>query len=160
MFITALTRALHWLLFHMTPSYESKVHFNIINPPTSRSSKWSLSFWLSDHCPVCIPRLHSCYMPSPCHPVRLDYSNYTWQRVQITKLLVMQFFPLSRHLISLRSKIFLSTLFSNTLSLWPSLNVRDLVSHPYRTTGKIIVLYILIYNFFDSRREDRRFWTE
>jgi hypothetical protein len=34
--------------------------------------------------------------------------------------------------------ILLNTLFSNTLSLFPSLNVRDQVSHPYRTTGKII----------------------
>jgi polysaccharide pyruvyl transferase WcaK-like protein len=32
----------------------------------------------------------------------------------------------------------LSTLFSNTLILCSSLNVRDQVSHPYRTTGKII----------------------
>jgi hypothetical protein len=35
--------------------------------------------------------------------------------------------------------IFLNTLFSNTLKLCSSLNVRDQVSHPYRTTGKIIV---------------------
>jgi hypothetical protein len=41
--------------------------------------------------------------------------------------------------------IFLSTLFSNTLSLCFSLNVRDQVSHPYRTTDKIIVLYIHAY---------------
>jgi hypothetical protein len=32
--------------------------------------------------------------------------------------------------------ILLSTLFSNTLSLCSYLNVRDQVSHPYRTTGK------------------------
>jgi hypothetical protein len=32
----------------------------------------------------------------------------------------------------------LSALFSNTLSLWSSLNIRDQVSYPYSTTGKII----------------------
>ena len=34
--------------------------------------------------------------------------------------------------------ILLSTLFSKTLSLCSSLNVSDQVSHPYKTTGKII----------------------
>jgi hypothetical protein len=28
-------------------------------------------------------------MARPSHPPRLDYSNYTWRRVQIMKLLVM-----------------------------------------------------------------------
>jgi polysaccharide pyruvyl transferase WcaK-like protein len=40
--------------------------------------------------------------------------------------------------LSIGPNILLSTLFSNTLSLCSSLNVRDQVSHPYRTTGKII----------------------
>ncbi|PNF38809.1 hypothetical protein B7P43_G11543 [Cryptotermes secundus] len=33
---------------------------------------------------------------------RLDHSNYTWRRVQVMKPLIMQFFPTSRHFISLR----------------------------------------------------------
>jgi hypothetical protein len=53
--------------------------------------------------------------------------------------------------------ILLSILFSNTLSLCSSLNVRDQVSHPYGITGKIIVLYIQMFKFLESRREFRRF---
>jgi hypothetical protein len=47
---------------------------------------------------------HSGFMPRPPHPPRLDYSNYTWRRVQITKLLIMQFSPFSCHLIPLWSE--------------------------------------------------------
>jgi hypothetical protein len=43
----------------------------------------------------------------------------------------------------------------NILSLCSSLNVRDHVSHPHWTTGKIIVLHIPFFNFLDSRREDK-----
>jgi hypothetical protein len=51
----------------------------------------------------------------------------------------------------------LNTQFSKTVSLCSSLKVRDQVSHPYNKTGKITVLYILIFRFFDMRREDKRF---
>jgi hypothetical protein len=46
----------------------------------------------------------SCYMPYPSHPPRLGHSKYTWRRVQVMKLLIVQFSPTSRHFISLRSK--------------------------------------------------------
>ena len=49
----------------------------------------------------------------------------------------------------------LRILFSNTLSLDSSLNVRDHLSQPYSTTGNIIVLYILIFKFFERSLEDK-----
>jgi hypothetical protein len=48
----------------------------------------------------------------------------------------------------------------SALSLCCSLNARDYDSRPYRTTNEIVVLYIPILTFFESRREDRRFWIE
>jgi hypothetical protein len=60
--------------------------------------------------------------------------------------------PLSLHLSSVH--IFSSAPCSQTASVYVQL------SHPYRTTDKIIVPYILIFMFSDSRREDKRFWTE
>ena len=60
----------------------------------------------------------------------------------------------------LRPNILLNTMFSNTLSFLSSRNVSDQVSHPNKTTGKIIVLHILILKFLDSNLEDKRFCTE
>jgi hypothetical protein len=52
------------------------------------------------------------------------------------------------------------TLFSNTLSLCSCFNVKDHVSHPYKTTGIFMILYILTFMVLDSRQEDRRLWTK
>jgi hypothetical protein len=63
-FITVFTRALHWAPIlsqinpsHTIPSYLSKIHFNIVHPPMSWSSQWSLTFWLSHQYLICIPLL-------------------------------------------------------------------------------------------------------
>jgi hypothetical protein len=37
------------------------------------------------------------------------------------------------------------------------MSLRDQVSHPYRTTGKIVALYILIFMFLDSSSEEGKF---
>jgi hypothetical protein len=73
------------------------------------------------------------------------------------KLLILQS-PVTSSLFGPNS--LLSTLFSNTLSLCSFLNVRDQVSHPCRTAGKIKVLYIQIVMLSHSRREDKRFWAQ
>jgi hypothetical protein len=36
------------------PPYLSKIHFNIVYPPSFWSSQWSLSFWLSHQYPKCV----------------------------------------------------------------------------------------------------------
>ena len=59
----------------------------------------------------------------------------------------------------LGQNILLNTLFSNILSLRSS-SVNDQVSHPYKTTGKNIDLYILIFKFLDSKLEHKRFYSK
>jgi hypothetical protein len=54
-------------------------------------------------------------------------------RAQIMQLLITQFCPASVTSCLLGPNIFLSTLSSSTISLCSSSNVRDQVSHPYKT---------------------------
>ena len=56
--------------------------------------------------------------------------------------------------------ILLSTLFLNTPSPHYSLRVSKQVSHPYKTTGKIILLHILIFIYLHSNMEDIGLCTE
>jgi len=74
-----------------------------------------------------------------CNP---DYIRWTVQNI---KFLIVEPSPLpfSSHL---DPNIRLRILFSNTLSLLSSLNVRDHSSQSYSTTGNNIVLYILMFN--------------
>jgi hypothetical protein len=51
-------------------------------------------------------------------------------------------------------------LFSNSLILHSSLNVRDHISEPNSTIGNIIILYILIFKFLERSLEDKSVSTE
>jgi len=140
---------------HSLTSYFLKVRLNSILPSTPGSPKWSLSFMFPHQNPVyASPLSHMRYMPRPSLSSRFDHPNHIWWRVQISKFLIMWFYPLPCYLSLFGPNILLSTLFSNTLSLRSSLNVSDQVSHPYKTTDKIWVLYILIFWIASWKTED------
>lgn len=64
------------------------------------------------------------------------------------QLLLMQLSPTSCYFLSLDPDIVLSTLFSNTLSVFLSHKGTDQVSHLYKARGKITLLCIFIFNFY------------
>jgi hypothetical protein len=90
-------------------------------------------------------------MPCPSHPPWLYHPHYIWRRLQRSSSLYSSLqLPIISPLFG--PNIVLSTLFCNNFGLCSSLNVRDQVSHPYKTTDKIIVSYVLILKFFDRKR--------
>jgi hypothetical protein len=115
--------------------YVTKVHLNVILPPTPWSSQWSLYFGPPNKNLVNTSALpHACYMSHQLHSPGFNHPNNIRWRIQAVKFITMQFSP--RFVSSLLGPNILNTLFSKTLSLCSSLKVRDQVSHPYNTTGK------------------------
>ena len=136
------------------------MNLNIMLACTARSSIWSLSFTFPHQNPVYASPL-SIRATCPDHLILLDLITRTILGEEYRSLSssLCSFFhsPLTSSLLG--SNILLNTIFSNTLSLRYSPDVSDQVSHPNKTTGKII-LYILIFIFLDSKVEGKRFYTE
>ena len=146
---------------HARPSHFLKFHLNITLASTPGSSTWSPSLRFPPktlYAPVLSPIRAAC----PDHLILLDL---------ITRIIIgEEYRSLSSSLCSflhssvtsflLCPNILHRTLFSNTLSLHSSLSVSDQVLRPYKTSGKIIVLNILIFKFLISKLEDKIFCTE
>jgi hypothetical protein len=133
--------------FHVPKPHILKIHLNIVLPSTPGSSKWFPSHGFPHQNPVCAPSTYVLHAP----PISFwFYHPCVWWGVWIIKLIVMSFSSLSR---PLRPKYSPITLFSNTLSLFSSLNTSDQVSHLYKTTCKVIVLYVLIFREQTGRRK-------
>ena len=166
-FIAALTS-----IRHLSLSWASPIQF--IHPhPTS----WRSIIILSTHLRLGLPSGIPSGFPTktlyttlsspiratcPAHLILLDFITRTILGEEYksfsSSLCNLNHSPVTSSLLG--PNILLNTIFSNTLSFLPSPNVNDQVSHPYKTTGKIIILYILIFKFLDSSLEDKRFRTE
>ena len=133
-------------LVYYLKSHFLKICLNIMLACTARSSIWSLSFTFPHQNPVYASPL-SIRATCPAHLILLDLITRTIlgeeYRSLSSSLGTFLHSPVTSSILG--PNILLNTLFSNTLSLRSSLNVSDQVSHPYKTTGKIIVLYI--HNF-------------
>ena len=75
-------------------------------------------------------------------------------------LILSQFPPFPCYLISLRPKCPPRHPILKHLKPTFPFNVSNQVSHPYKTTVRIVVLDVLIFIFLDSKLEDKRFCTE
>jgi hypothetical protein len=103
------------------PHYFPRIHSNITFSSTPRSSELSLPFKFTDQNFVYVSHLFcTCYIHCSSHTPWFDQSKNIWSL--------------------LGPSILLNTLFLNTLSLYSSLNVRDQVSHSYKT--QVFLIYI------------------
>ena len=117
-------------------------------PSTPGSSKWSLSRLITF---MSLFSTHTCYMLTSF--ILHDFINIMilGEAYRSLSSSLCSFLHYTFTLTLLSPNIILSTLFSSTLSLPSSLSVSHQITHPYKKTGKIIILYFLIFVSLDSK---------
>ena len=125
---------------HTPTSHSPKIHLNIILPSTPGSPKWCFPLRFPHQNPVYASLLPPYALHAP--PISFFSILFGEQYTSlISSLCSFLHSPVTSSLLG--PNILLNALFSNTHSLRTSLNVSDQVSHPYKTTGKIIVHHSL-----------------
>jgi hypothetical protein len=123
-----------------TPSNLLKIHLKIIFLSTSGTPQRPLCLRFTYQHPV-HPSLLPIRATCPAHLILLDVTTRTIlgkeYRLFSSSLCNFLNSPVTSSLLG--PNTLLNNLFSNILSLRSSLNVSDQFSHPYKTTGKIIV---------------------
>ena len=116
----------HIIQVEATPTDSLKIHFNIILLSRTMYSKWPLPLRSAHQNPVQTFSLTR-HVPRACssYSSRIRNPNNIWSVAQIITLLAVQRCPVTVNSLLLCPNIFLSTLFSSTLSVCYSFNIRD-----------------------------------
>ena len=111
-----------------------------------------------------IPNMHLCSSNKPATlpfhlillylPKRILFGDKEYKSRSST---MCNFLPVPSYIFMLRENYIPQQSYNLRLHLSPYM--QDQVSHPYETTGKVIILYILIFIFLDIKLKDQIFCT-
>ena len=150
---------------HIHTSHFLEIHPNIVHPSMPRSPQWSPSIRFPHQNtvhPLSSPIRATC----PAHLTLLDFITRTilgdGYKTFGSSLCNLPHSHVTSSLLG--PNILFHTMFSNTLSLLSSRSFNDQISHPYKTTSNVIVLYTDKFLLFSINSaglesdEGRLFW--